>query len=56
MGACRQGRNLSDIWGGGGHSYIRVMPDGFLLRSTQIQKKSVEHEYMNNPPPPQLAF
>ena len=31
MGACRQGRNLSDIWGGGGgHSYIRVMPDGFF--------------------------
>ena len=33
-----QGRNLSDNWGGGGvYSYIRVMPDGFLLKSTQIQ-------------------
>ena len=37
-----QGRNLSDNWGGGGvYSYIRVMPDGFLLKPTQIQKKSV---------------
>ena len=24
--------------GGGVYSYIRVMPDGFLLQSTQIQK------------------
>ena len=37
-----QGRNLSDNWGGGVYSCIRVMPDGFLLKSTQIQKKSVE--------------
>ena len=39
-----QGRNLSDNWGGGGgvYSYICVMPDGFLLKSTQIQKKSVD--------------
>ena len=22
MGACRQGRNLSDIWGGGGGSFL----------------------------------
>ena len=36
-----QGRNLSDNWEGGVHSYIRVMPDGFLFKSTQIQKKSV---------------
>ena len=34
------GRNLSDNWGGG-YSYIRVMPDGFLLKSIQIQEKSV---------------
>ena len=33
------GRNLSDNLGGV-YSYIRVMPDGFLLKSTQIQKKS----------------
>ena len=38
---CAQGRNLSDNWGGGGYLYIRVMPDGFLLKSTQIQQKSV---------------
>ena len=38
-----QGRNLSDIWGGGVYSYIGVMPYGFLLKSTQIQKKSVGH-------------
>ena len=36
-----QGRNLSDNWRGGVYSYIRVMADGFLLKSTQIQKKSV---------------
>ena len=31
--------NLSDNWGGGGvYSYIRVMPDGFLLKSIQIQR------------------
>ena len=35
-----QGRNLNDNWGGV-YSYIRVMADGFLLKSTQIQKKSV---------------
>ena len=38
----KQGRNLSENWGGGAvYSHIRVMPDGFLLKSTQIQKKSV---------------
>ena len=37
-----QRRNLSNKGGGGVYSYIRVMPDGFLLKSTQIQKKSVE--------------
>ena len=31
-----QGRNLSDNWGGGVYSYSCVMPDGFLLKSTQI--------------------
>ena len=34
-------RNLSDNCEGGVYSYIRVRPDGFLLKSTQIQKKSV---------------
>ena len=29
------------IGGGGVYSCIRVMTDGFLLKSTQIQKKSV---------------
>ena len=36
----KQGRNFSNNWRGV-YSYIRVMPDGFLLKSTQIQKKSV---------------
>ena len=31
-----QGRNLSDDWGGGVYLYIRVMPNGFLLKSIQI--------------------
>ena len=41
------------IGGGGGvYSYIRVMPDGFLLKSVifkLISKESsrAEHEYMN---------
>ena len=51
-----QGRNLSDNWGGGGvYSYIRVVPDGFLLKSTQIQKKSVRQNmniWINTSPPP----
>ena len=55
-----QGRNLSDNWGRGCvYSYIRVMPDGFLLKSTQIQKKSVGQNmdiWINTPPPRQLAF
>ena len=39
----KQGGNLSGNWGGGGCLFIysRVMPDGFLLKSTQIQKKTV---------------
>ena len=32
----RQGRNLSDNWGGGVYSHIRVIPDEFLLKSTKI--------------------
>ena len=36
----QQGRKLSDNWGIV-YSYIRVMSDGFLLKSTQIKKKSV---------------
>ena len=36
-----QGRNLNNNWGRDVYSYIRVVPDGFLLESTQIQKKSV---------------
>ena len=29
-----QGRSYTDNWGGGGgSSYIRVLPDGFLLKS-----------------------
>ena len=53
---CSQRRNLSDNWRGV-YSYIHLMPDGFLLKSTQIQKKSgrrAEHEYMNKHPPPPL--
>ena len=38
-------------WGGGGiYSYIRVLPDGFLLKA--IVFTVCEHEYMNIPPPP----
>ena len=46
------------IGGGGGvYSYIRVMPDGFLLKSVVFKFISKEisrayHEYMNTPPPP----
>ena len=50
-----QGRNLCDDWGGGGggcvYSYICVMPDRFLLKSTQIQEiRWAEHKYMNKHP------
>ncbi len=43
--------------GGGEYSYIRVLPDEFLLKSIVfkfISKETsrVEHEYMNIPPPP----
>ena len=42
--------------GGGGYSYIRVMPDGFLLKSVVFKLISKEisraqHEYMNIHPP-----
>ena len=51
------------IWGGGGeYSYIRVLPDEFLLKSVVFKYISkeisrAEHEYMNinSPPPPQLS-
>ena len=36
------------------YSYIRVLPDGFLLKA--IVFTVCEHEYMNiQPPPPQLS-
>jgi hypothetical protein len=39
------------ITGGGAYSYIRVLPDGFLLKV--IVFTVCEHEYMNiHPPPP----
>jgi hypothetical protein len=39
------------IGGGGGvYSYIRVLPDGFLLKA--IVFPVCEHEYMNIHPPP----
>ena len=42
--------------GGGVYSYIRVMPDGFLLKSVVFKLISkeisrAEHEYMNIHPP-----
>ena len=39
--------------GGGAYSYIRVLPDGFLLKA--IVFTVCEHEYMNIHPPPQLS-
>ncbi len=49
--------------GGGVYSYIRVMPDAFLLKSVVFKLISkeisrAEHEYMNihPPPPPQLTL
>jgi hypothetical protein len=36
------------IGGGGAYSYIRVLPDGFLLKA--IVFTVCEHEYMNTPP------
>ena len=43
--------------GGGVYSYIRIMPDGFLLKSFFLKLISkeisrIEHEYMTPPPPP----
>ena len=35
-----------DNWGGGVCSYIRPLPDGFLLKA--IVLTACEHEYMNN--------
>ena len=47
------------IGGGGGGVYIRVMPNGFLLKSVVFKLISKEispayHEYMNIHPPPPL--
>ena len=42
-----------DNWGGGGeYSYIRVLPDGFLLKA--IVFTVCEHDYMNIHPPPRI--
>ncbi len=45
------------LGGGGVYSYIRVLPDGFLLKSVVFKLISNEisgadHEYMSIPPPP----
>ncbi len=45
-----------NLGGGGVYSYIRVMPDGFLLKSVVFKLISkeisrAEHEYMNIHPP-----
>ena len=44
------------IGGGGAYSYIRVLPDEFLLKSTVMttEIRRAEREYMNIPPPPQI--
>ena len=43
------GRNLSANWrGGGAYSYIRVLPDEFLLKSTVMTTDL--HEYPHPPP------
>ena len=47
------------LGGGGVYSYIRVMPDGFLLKSVVFKLISKEisgadHEYMSIPPPPRI--
>jgi hypothetical protein len=52
----KHGRSQRDNWAGGTYSYIRVLPDGFLLEV--IVFTVCEHEYMNihtPPPPPQLS-
>jgi hypothetical protein len=40
------------VRGGGGYSYVRVLPDGFLLKA--IVFTVCEHECMNIPPPPPI--
>ena len=45
------------IGGGGAYSYIRVLPDEFLLKSTVMtliakEIRRAEREYMNMHPPP----
>ena len=53
-----RGAGISIIGGGGGgggrYSYIRVLPNYFLLKS--IVFTICEHEYMNICPPPQLSI
>ncbi len=48
-------------WGGGGeYSYVRVLPDEFLLKSVVFkfilkEISRAEHDYMNiHPPPPPI--
>ena len=52
-----EGRSQSVNWGGGGYSYIRVLPDEFLLKSVVItvdfkKNRRAEREYMNMHLPP----
>ena len=60
-----EGRSQSVNWGGGGgYSYIRVLPDEFLLKSVVItvdfkrnsSRRARIYEYANPPPPPQLTL
>jgi hypothetical protein len=44
------GRSYRPIIGGDVYSYIRVLPDGFLLKA--IVFTVCEHKYMNIHPPP----
>ncbi len=62
-GITKQGRSralIGGLGGGGVYSYIRVTPDGFLLKSVVFKLISkeisrAEHEYMNiHPPPPPI--
>jgi hypothetical protein len=46
--------NANGPLGGGAYSYIRLLPDGFLLKA--IAFRVCEHEYMNIHPVPQLSL